>query len=193
MGAGKSLDLLRINDNYRNLNKKCMLMKPSIDTRWKTDKIISRIGIEENCISFSKKENLYNLILEEFGSDNPYSCILIDEAQFLTKKQVWGLCDVVDWNNVPVVCFGLRTDYNGITFEGSNALLGVADEIKEIITLCHCGRKATMVLRFDPKTGKVMKDIESELNRDGSVYIGDAVYISVCRKHWSNGDLGKNG
>ena len=100
---------------------------------------------------------------------------------------------MVDWNNVPVVCFGLRTDYNGITFEGSNALLGVADEIKEIITLCHCGRKATMVLRFDPKTGKVMKDIESELNRDGSVYIGDAVYISVCRKHWSNGDLGKNG
>lgn len=185
MGAGKSLDLLRINDNYTRLNKSCLLLKPSIDTRWKVDKIVSRIGVEESCHTFNETQNLYDFIIDHAAAD--HSCILLDEAQFLTKQQVWELGNIVDFIELPVICFGLRTDYNGNPFNGSKALLAIADEIKEIIMLCHCGRKATMTARFDKATRKMIKD---GVDGEGVIRVGDADYTAVCRKHWVNENLG---
>lgn len=183
MGAGKSLDLLRINDNYRNLNKKCILLKPVIDTR-NIGVISSRIGVEEPCITFGENDNLFDMIVY-MRRECDYYCVLVDEAQFTTKAQVWQLAAVVDRIKLPVICFGLRTDYNGNTFDGSGVLLGLADELHEIVTLCHCGKKAIMELRFDLTTSTVIKD-----DGTNNVHIGDAEYVSTCREHWKYNDIG---
>ena len=185
MGAGKSLDLLRINDNYKRMNQKCILLKPDIDTRWDENKIVSRIGVSESCTTFSTNDDLYSLILDLLNCES-YKCVLVDEAQFLTNKHAWQLTDVVDVLNIPVICFGLRTDYNGNTFNGSNVLLGISDELHEIITLCHCGKRANMVLRYDSTKRSVIKESNSENN----IHIGDTEYIPVCRKHWRDNDVG---
>lgn len=182
MGAGKSLDLLRINDNYRRLGKSCLLIKPDIDDRWGKDIIKSRIGVSEPCISFTKHENLMGLVKDNIGTSE---CILVDEAQFLSYLQVWDLIHVVEEYGIHVICFGLRTDFNGNNFEGSGALLGLADELKEIVTICHCGRKATMVLLRDPITGNIIKNRALD-----NVHIGDSEYYSVCRNHWMDNDIG---
>lgn len=187
MGAGKSLDLLRINHNYQRLNKKCILLKPSIDTRWDEDKITSRIGVSEKCGVFNPTDDLNWVITKLLTTENNnFACALVDEAQFLTPDQVWQLSRITDSYNFPVICFGLRTDSNGNVFNGSNVLLGIADEINEIVTLCHCGKKATMVLRLNVETHEVVK----ETNPKSNIHIGDAEYIPVCRKHWVNGNVG---
>lgn len=170
MGAGKSIDLLKVAYNYEERNLKVMLFIPEIDNRHGVGKITTRIGLQRDAKAVSKEFNFYEYVLQE-GSFP--SCILIDEAQFLTKKQVVELSDIVDYLNIPVMCYGLRTDFKLEFFEGSSALMEYADKIEELITICDCGKKATINMRI--VDGK-------PTNKGEQVLIGgNESYISVCR------------
>ena len=137
-----------------------------------------RICLSEQATTFNNNDNLFYAVEKRLKKDK-ISCVFVDEAQFLTDKQVWELSDVVEILKVPVMCFGLRTDFQGKLFEGSSTLLAIADELKEIKTICHCGKKANMVVRVD-SNGKVLKEgAQIEIG-------GNEKYISLCRKHWKN-------
>lgn len=176
MNAGKSTELLQVAHNYEEQHMHVSLLSPRIDTRFGASVIKSRLGISKPATSFTPEQNLLALVTE-LNNASPIDCVLVDEAQFLTREQVWQLTDVVDYLNVPVMCYGLRTDAFGHTFEGSERLLALADKIVERKTICKCGRKATMVLR---------KDAQGRVVRAGSqIEIGDnGTYESVCRKHY---------
>jgi len=179
MNAGKSTILLQSSYNYRERGMNTLILSPEIDTRFGPGKVASRIGIESESQTFDTADNLHTIVLEHYRREKLH-CVLVDEAQFLTRLQVRQLSDVCDQSEIPVLAYGLRTDFQGHLFEGSEALLGWADSLVEIKTICHCGRKATMVLRIDGK-GRVI--------RDGSqVQIGgNDRYESVCRKHFKAG------
>ena len=176
MNAGKSTILLQAAHNYEERGMIPYLLTAEIDKRFGEGKIASRIGIEKQADTFNDRLNLYNLLKSKQKS-SPISCVLIDEAQFLTKEQVWQLARVVDDLFLPVLCYGLRVDFQGNLFPGSSALLGLADELKEIKTICHCGKKATMVVR---------KSASNKPIKDGSqIQIGgNDLYESLCRVHW---------
>ena len=178
MNAGKSTLLLQASYNYGERGMKTILFTAKLDNRSKLGEITSRIGLAEKAKTFEEQDNLFSII-ENKKSDYSISCILIDEAQFLTQKQVWELSDVVDKLNIPVMCYGLRTDFQGKLFPGSETLLSIADELREIRTICDCGKKAIMVVRQDEK-GKVIK--EGEQIEIG----GNDKYISLCRYHWKS-------
>ncbi len=178
MNAGKSTLLLQASYNYGERGMKTILFTAKLDNRSKLGEITSRIGLAEKAKTFEEQDNLFSII-ENKISDYSISCILIDEAQFLTQKQVWELSDVVDKLNIPVMCYGLRTDFQGKLFPGSETLLSIADELREIRTICDCGKKAIMVVRQDEK-GKVIK--EGEQIEIG----GNDKYISLCRFHWKS-------
>ena len=176
MNAGKSTSLLQASHNYRERGMQTYLMTAKMDTRAGKGKIASRIGIEENCDTFSPQEDLFEKIKNKLKKED-ISCIFLDEAQFLTKDQVWALARAVDDLGVPIMCYGLRVDFMGELFPGSAALLALADEMREIRTICHCGKKATMVVRLD-STGKAM-------TAGDQVQIGgNETYLSLCRKHY---------
>ena len=176
MNAGKSTSLLQASHNYRERGMQTYLMTAKMDTRAGKGKIASRIGIEENSDTFSPQEDLFEKIKIKLKKDK-ISCILLDEAQFLTKDQVWALARAVDDLGVPIMCYGLRVDFMGELFPGSAALLALADEMREIRTICHCGKKATMVVRLD-SAGKAM-------TAGDQVQIGgNETYLSLCRKHY---------
>ena len=178
MNAGKSTVLLQASHNYGERGMKTMLFTAELDNRSKVGNISSRIGLSEKASTFNNDDNLFSSVEERLNTDK-ISCVFVDEAQFLTDKQVWELSDVVEILNVPVMCFGLRTDFQGKLFEGSSTLLAIADELKEIKTICHCGKKANMVVRVD-SNGKVLKEgAQIEIG-------GNEKYISLCRKHWKN-------
>ena len=178
MNAGKSTVLLQASHNYGERGMKTMLFTAELDNRSKVGNISSRIGLSEKASTFNNDDNLFSSVEERLSTDK-ISCVLVDEAQFLTEKQVWELSDVVEILNIPVMCFGLRTDFQGKLFEGSSSLLAIADELKEIKTICHCGKKANMVVRVD-SNGKVLKEgAQIEIG-------GNEKYISLCRKHWKN-------
>ena len=178
MNAGKSTVLLQASHNYGERGMKTMLFTAELDNRSKVGNISSRIGLSEKASTFNNDDNLFSSVEERLGTDK-ISCVFVDEAQFLTDKQVWELSDVVEILNIPVMCFGLRTDFQGKLFEGSSTLLAIADELKEIKTICHCGKKANMVVRVD-SNGKVLKEgAQIEIG-------GNEKYISLCRKHWKN-------
>ena len=178
MNAGKSTVLLQASHNYGERGMKTMLFTAELDNRSKVGNISSRIGLSEKASTFNNDDNLFYSVEERLNKDN-ISCVFVDEAQFLTDKQVWELSDVVEKLNIPVMCFGLRTDFQGKLFEGSSTLLAIADELKEIKTICHCGKKANMVVRVD-FNGKVLKEgAQIEIG-------GNEKYISLCRKHWKN-------
>ena len=178
MNAGKSTVLLQASHNYGERGMKTMLFTAELDNRSKVGNISSRIGLSEKASTFNKDDNLFSSVEERLRTDK-ISCVFVDEAQFLTDKQVWELSDVVEILNIPVMCFGLRTDFQGKLFEGSSSLLAIADELKEIKTICHCGKKANMVVRVD-SNGKVLKEgAQIEIG-------GNEKYISLCRKHWKN-------
>jgi thymidine kinase len=179
MNAGKSTVLLQSSYNYRERGMNTLILAPELDDRFRIGKVTSRIGLESEATTFNTADNLLVLITEALGKDAIH-CILIDEAQFLTRLQVRQLSDVCDSLDVPVMAYGLRTDFQGKLFEGSQALLAWADSLVEIKTICHCGRKATMVLRIDAE-GKAIKDGQQ-------VQIGgNERYLSVCRKHFKEG------
>ena len=178
MNAGKSTVLLQASHNYGERGMKTMLFTAELDNRSKVGNISSRIGLSEKASTFNNDDNLFSSVEKRLNTDK-ISCVFVDEAQFLTEKQVWELSDVVEILNIPVMCFGLRTDFQGKLFEGSSSLLAIADELKEIKTICHCGKKANMVVRVD-SNGKVLKEgAQIEIG-------GNEKYISLCRKHWKN-------
>lgn len=178
MNAGKSTVLLQASHNYGERGMKTMLFTAELDNRSKVGNISSRIGLSEKASTFNNNDNLFYSVEKRLKKDK-ISCVFVDEAQFLTDKQVWELSDVVEILNIPVMCFGLRTDFQGKLFEGSSSLLAIADELKEIKTICHCGKKANMVVRVD-SNGKVLKEgAQIEIG-------GNEKYISLCRKHWKN-------
>ena len=178
MNAGKSTVLLQASHNYGERGMKTMLFTAELDNRSKVGNISSRIGLSEKASTFNNDDNLFSSVQERLNIEK-ISCVFVDEAQFLTEKQVWELSDVVEILNIPVMCFGLRTDFQGKLFEGSSSLLAIADELKEIKTICHCGKKANMVVRVD-SNGKVLKEgAQIEIG-------GNEKYISLCRKHWKN-------
>ncbi len=172
MNAGKSTLLLQASYNYVERGMTTYLMTAALDTRTGQAKIASRIGIEAEADTFTPETDLFGRI-----KANPSACTFIDEAQFLTDAQVWQLARAVDDLGVPVMCYGLRVDFQGKLFPGSAALLALADEMREVRTICHCGKKATMVVR-QSETGEILTD-------GAQVQIGgNESYVSLCRKHW---------
>ena len=176
MNAGKSTVLLQAAHNYRERGMVPYLLIARFDNRAGTGQIASRIGIEAEADTFGSDTNMFEQI-EKRMADGPVACVFLDEAQFLTEEQVWQLARAVDDLNVPIMCFGLRVDFQGKLFPGSATLLALADEMREVRTICHCGKKATMVVRQSPD-GTTLKD-------GAQVQIGgNETYVSLCRRHW---------
>ncbi|HUP81141.1 MAG TPA: thymidine kinase [Pirellula sp.] len=179
MNAGKSTILLQSSYNYRERGMHTLIFSPEIDDRFGVGRVSSRIGLQSESIAISPSVNLFRRVQKEHVNQTVH-CVLVDEAQFLTKQQVRQLSDVCDELDIPVLTYGLRTDFQGNLFEGSHHLMAWADTLSEIKTICHCGRKATMVLRIDAH-GKPVRDGEQ-------IQIGgNERYVTVCRKHFKAG------
>jgi thymidine kinase len=185
MNAGKSTILLQASHNYRERGMHTMLLTSSHDDRAGKGKIASRIGLSVEADQFLPKSDLYEFISVEHAA-KPLACVFVDEAQFLTEEQVWQLARIGDELRIPVMCYGLRTDFQGKLFPGSRVLLAIADQLREIRTICWCGSKATMVVRLDPG-GSIAAEGEQ------IVIGGEDRYVSLCRKHWTARDLGAKG
>ena len=183
MNAGKSTVLLQASHNYHENGMVTYLLTARIDGRAGTGRIASRIGISEEADTFIPGEDLFQKITQRLETGK-VDCILVDEAQFLEPEQVWQLARAVDDLGVPIMCYGLRVDFMGNLFPGSATLLALADEMREVRTICHCGKKATMVVRMD-ETGKALTD------GDQVQIGGNETYVSLCRRHWRKavGDL----
>ncbi|MBY0281842.1 MAG: thymidine kinase [Alphaproteobacteria bacterium] len=180
MNAGKTTTLLQSSYNYHERGMQTLLYTPIIDTRYQEGVISSRIGLNSAAITFDEHFDFYKDIEKRRLGLSNLKCILIDECHFLTKEHILQLTDVVDHLKLPVLTYGLRTDFLGETFEGSRYLLAWADELIEIKTICHCGTKATMNARVD-KNGKIVRQGEQiEIG-------GNDRYISLCRKHYRSG------
>jgi len=176
MNAGKSTALLQSSYNYRERGMNTLILAPRLDDRYGTGKVTSRIGLESSATTFSSDEDLYELIRAK-SAQEALNCVLVDEAQFLTKEQVAQLSDVTDDLNIPVLAYGLRTDFQGEPFEGSKYLLAWSDNLKELKAICHCGSKATMVIRLDENGNAITHGSQVEIG-------GNDLYISMCRKHF---------
>ena len=182
MQSSKSANLLMVAHNYRSQDKKVILMTPSIDDRSGVGVISSRTGMEEKAIPLGPEESVYSALKSELidsnGNRKTIHCILVDEAQFLTAEQIKSLSIIVDSFNIPVMCYGLKNDFQNNLFEGSETLLLYADKIIEIKTICakeECGKKAIMNLRLSD--GKPVYE-------GNQIQIGDEQYLPVCRKHY---------
>ena len=176
MNAGKSTLLLQASHNYVERGMQTYLMIAALDDRAGQGRIGSRIGISAEADAFGPRTDLFAKIEKRLAA-GPCACVFVDEAQFLSREQVWQLARAVDDLQVPVMCYGLRVDFRGELFPGSAALLALADEMREVRTICHCGKKATMVVRNGPD-GKPLTDGEQ-------VQVGgNETYVSLCRKHW---------
>ncbi len=176
MNAGKSTSLLQASHNYREGGMQTYLITAQFDNRAGDGRIASRIGIGEPADTFGPGEDLFEKLKVRFEI-GPVACVFIDEAQFLSKDQVWQLARAVDDLGVPVMAYGLRVDFQGSLFPGSAALLAWADEMREVRTICHCGKKATMVVRKGPD-GKALREGQQV------VIGGNETYVSLCRRHW---------
>jgi thymidine kinase len=183
MNAGKSTALLQSSYNYKERGMDTLVMAPMLDDRYGAGKVTSRIGITSDALVFRKEDDLF-AVVEKQHNIEPLHCVLIDEAQFLTRDQVFQLSDVTDDLNIPVLAYGLRTDFQGEPFEGSKYLLAWADNLKELKAICHCGSKATMVLRLDGQGNAVKEGSQVEIG-------GNDRYISMCRKHFKEEFYGK--
>ena len=181
MNAGKSTALLQADHNYRERGMSTILFTSSKDERYGKNEIVSRIGIKAPATYFFENTNIFEEVLEE-TKKNHTNCVLIDEAQFLSKDQVFQLGRIVDELNIPVLTFGIRTDFKGELFEGSQYLLAWSDNIKEIKTVCHCGGKATMVVRINSNGAIVSEGSQIEVG-------GNESYIPLCRKHFNSKEL----
>jgi thymidine kinase len=178
MNAGKSTLLLQASYNYRERGMRTVLLIASLDDRAGVGKIASRIGLDCDAIPFRPDDDLYAR-LKALQTENEIACAFVDEAQFLTEEQVWQLARVADRLKIPVMTYGLRTDFRGRLFPGSMALLAIADELREVRTICHCGRKATMVARTDSDGNVLREGAQIEVG-------GNDRYVSYCRRHWDD-------
>ena len=180
MGSSKSANALMVRYNYEERGQRALMVKPAIDRREGKSVVNSRIGLSHACVWF---EELEKMAPAEVCT---YQCVIVDEAQFLTHAQVDFLTGIVDDWSVPVICYGLRADFSGRLFPGSEALLAWADIIEEVKTICWCGKKAICNARFD-ENGVVVKEGQQVVLGANDCYIG------LCRKHWKEGNLGPDG
>jgi thymidine kinase len=178
MNAGKSTALLQSSYNYRERGMQTLILAPDLDDRYGKGKVTSRIGLESHATTFRSADDLYKLISAKV-EEAPLHCVLIDEAQFLSKEQVFQLGEVTDELNIPVLAYGLRTDFQGEPFPGSKYLLAWADNIKELKAICFCGGKATMVIRLNQDGNAVTQGSQVEIG-------GNDRYVSMCRKHFKD-------
>ncbi len=176
MNAGKSTILLQAAHNYVERGMKPYLITAQLDVRAGQGRIESRIGIGQPADTFSETENLYKKLNEKIKKIQ-INCVFIDEAQFLSEIQVWQLAQAVDDLNLPIMCYGLRVDFRGKLFPGSATLLALSDEMREVRTICHCGKKATMVIRLNSKGEVVRSGDQVQIG-------GNETYMSLCRRHW---------
>jgi thymidine kinase len=174
MNAGKTTTLLQSAYNYRERGMRTLILTPVLDNRYGEGVVASRIGLQANARRFGGDENLLALVEADIAAQGALHCVFVDEAQFLARAQVWQLSDVVDRLNIPVLAYGLRTDFRGELFEGSQYLLAWADNLEEIKTICHTGRKATMVVRVDEQGRAVTEGPQVEIG-------GNERYVSVSR------------
>jgi thymidine kinase len=176
MNAGKSTALLQSSYNYRERGMNTLVLAPDFDDRYGTGKVTSRIGIETDATTFQRGDDIFSLV-ERLTAEKALHCVLIDEAQFLTKEQVFQLGEVTDKLRIPVLAYGLRTDFQGEPFEGSKYLLAWSDNLKELKAICDCGSKATMVVRLDENGAAITQGSQVEIG-------GNDRYVSMCRKHF---------
>lgn len=176
MNAGKSTLLLQAAHNYRERGMTPYLMTAQFDNRAGDGRIGSRIGIGEAADTFAQGEDLFAKLKARLDHGD-CACVFIDEAQFLSHDQVWQLARVVDDLGIPIMCYGLRVDFLGNLFPGSATLLALADEMREIRTICHCGKKATMVVRQGPDRVAMTQGDQVQIG-------GNETYVSLCRRHW---------
>jgi len=176
MNAGKSSHLLQADFNYRERGMRTMLWTAALDSR-SAGMVRSRIGLESEAHRFTPETDLWAVISAAHKVE-PLDCVLVDEAQFLNPDQVWQLARLADEGGIPVLCYGLRTDFQGALFPGSAVLLGIADALVELKAVCHCGRKATMNLRVDASGAAVRQGQQTEIG-------GNDRYVALCRRHFS--------
>lgn len=176
MNAGKSTTLLQADFNYRERGMATMLWTAALDHRSDSHAIESRIGLGADAHRFRADTDLWQAVIAAHSA-GPLACVLIDEAQFLSEAQVWQLARLADEADIPVLCYGLRTDFRGSLFPGSATLLGIADALVELKAVCHCGRKATMNLRVDPAGAAVRDGAQTEIG-------GNDRYLALCRRHF---------
>ncbi|EEX09967.1 thymidine kinase [Ruegeria lacuscaerulensis ITI-1157] len=176
MNAGKSTVLLQASHNYRERGMNTYLMTAAIDARAGMGRISSRIGISAEADTFRPEDDVFTMIRDRLDRGQ-IACAFVDEAQFLSETQVWQLARAVDDLNVPVLAYGLRVDFQGKLFPGSAALLALADEMREVRTICKCGRKATMVIRQDENGQAITEGAQVQIG-------GNETYVSLCRRHW---------
>nr|WP_194717371.1 thymidine kinase [Vibrio sp. S9_S30] len=182
MNAGKSTTLLQSSFNYQERGMNPLIYTAALDDRYGTGKVSSRIGLQSAAQLFNEETDLYTEI-SQHNAEKKRHCILVDECQFLSRDQVYQLTEVVDKLGIPVLCYGLRTDFLGELFEGSRYLLSWADKLVELKTICHCGRKANMVIRTDEQGNAIAEGDQVAIG-------GNERYVSVCRKHYKEA-LGK--
>ena len=176
MNAGKSTLLLQASYNYTERDMKVYRLTAQHDHRAGSGWIASRVGLRAPADIFHARTNLFDKIKQQLEQAK-IACVFVDEAQFLTPEQVWQLAMAVDDLHVPVMCYGLRVDFRGAPFAGSARLLALADEMREIRTICHCGKKATMVVRQDAQKNVVKEGAQVQIG-------GNETYVSLCRRHW---------
>ena len=176
MNAGKSTTLLQSSFNYRERGMHTLLLTAALDDSFGKGKVASRIGLEQEADLFSDDDDLFSHIQAQ-STRQKLDCVLVDEAQFLSKDQVWQLSEVCDQLAIPVLCYGIRTDFQGQLFAGSQWLLAWADELQELKTICHCGKKANMVVRVDDNGRAVKEGTQVEIG-------GNDRYVSLCRRHF---------
>jgi thymidine kinase len=177
MNAGKSTNLLQADFNYRERGMETMRWTAELDTR--DDRpIASRIGLSADAHLFGPATDLWSAVTARH-EEGPLACVLVDEAQFLSPEQAWQCARLADEANIPVLCYGLRTDFQGHLFEGSAVLLGIADTLVELKAVCHCGRKATMNLRMDERGSPVRSGAQTQIG-------GNDRYVALCRRHFAD-------
>ncbi|NRB02333.1 MAG: thymidine kinase [Rhodobacteraceae bacterium] len=186
MNAGKSTVLLQAAHNYEERGMEVYLLTPSFDDRAGAGRIASRIGIGAEADTFLGDEDLFEKLVARQAQGN-LACVFIDEAQFLSEAQVWQLARAVDDLKLPIMCYGLRVDFRGKLFPGSATLLALADEMREVRTICHCGKKATMVIRQSADGTTLTDGAQVQIG-------GNETYVSLCRRHWreATGDMAKS-
>ena len=177
MNAGKSTTLLQANFNYHERGMATMLWTAELDDRGGDKAIESRIGLHSQAYRFAADTDLFERVSAAHKTQ-PLACVMVDEAQFLTEPQVWQLARLADQTGIPVLCYGLRTDFQGELFPGAKALLGIADSLVELKAVCHCGRKSSMNLRVDEHGAAVRQGAQTEVG-------GNDRYVTLCRKHFA--------
>lgn len=177
MNAGKSTMLLQASYNYQERGMRTVIFTAALDNRAGKGQVASRIGLASDANPFGPNDDLFSSIVSMQAAE-PITCVFVDEAQFLSSDQVWQLARISDSVGIPVMAYGLRTDFQGKLFPGSQELLAIADELREVRTICFCGRKATMVVRVDAEGEVIHQGAQVEVG-------GNDKYVSLCRRHWA--------